>query len=229
MESQQVQLGSVAFVLVEAILRELGAKVTHHPVASYLGDHTRGGDAQTDAVPIDDGSLRKWKRNDRQSINQDMIRRVHQGGDRHAHCPMTRAQNVDAIDLDGIDNTDLPSHFGIGYQIGINLLAQFRRQLFGIVQTTMTKFLRQNDSGSHNRTRKSATPGFVNSGDPRNAGGAQFFFVTKSAPPVHFRDLRTRRFNDLTNSLNHSIIKSLNDFLLPHYRRFLALAAAKII
>jgi len=69
MESQQVQLGSVAFVLVEAILRELGAKVTHHPVASYLGDHARGSDAQTDAIPIDDGSLRKWKGNDGQSID----------------------------------------------------------------------------------------------------------------------------------------------------------------
>ena len=71
-----MQLGSVTFVLVEAILRELGAKVTHHSVARYLGDHAGGSNAQTDAIPIDDGSLRKWKRNDRQSVNQDVIGRV---------------------------------------------------------------------------------------------------------------------------------------------------------
>lgn len=72
-----MQLSSVAFVLVEAILRELGAKVTHHPVTRYLGNHAGGSDAQTNAVAIDDGRLRKWKRNDRQSIDQDVIGRVH--------------------------------------------------------------------------------------------------------------------------------------------------------
>jgi hypothetical protein len=71
-----MQLSSIAFVLVEAILRELGAKVTHHSVARYLGDHAGGSDAQANAVAIDDGSLRKWKRNDRQSIDQNMIGRV---------------------------------------------------------------------------------------------------------------------------------------------------------
>ena len=59
-----MQFGSVAFVLVEAILRELGAKVTHHPVARYLGDHAGGSDAQADAVAVNDGRLRKRKRND---------------------------------------------------------------------------------------------------------------------------------------------------------------------
>ena len=64
MESEQVQLGSVTFVLAEAILRELGAKVTHHPVARYLGDHAGSSDAQTDAVAVDDGRLRNRERND---------------------------------------------------------------------------------------------------------------------------------------------------------------------
>ena len=65
MESQQVQLGSVTFVLVEAILRKLGTKVTHHPVARYLGDHAGSSNAQTEAVAVDDGCLRNRERNDR--------------------------------------------------------------------------------------------------------------------------------------------------------------------
>jgi len=63
MESQQVQLGSVTFVLAEAILRELGAKVTHHPVPRDLGDHASSSNAQTDAVAVDDGRLRNRERN----------------------------------------------------------------------------------------------------------------------------------------------------------------------
>jgi hypothetical protein len=82
MEFQQVQLGSVTFVLVEAILRELFAKVTHHPVARYLGNHAGGSDAQANAVTLDNGSLRKWKRNDGQSINQNVLRRTGQGRNR---------------------------------------------------------------------------------------------------------------------------------------------------
>ena len=112
-----MQLGSVTFVLVEAILRELGAKVTHHTVARYLGDHAGGSDAQTDAVTIDDSGLGKWKGNDRQPINQDMIRRIGQRRDRQAHRSMACAQDVDAINLDGIDNADRPSDFGIRHQI----------------------------------------------------------------------------------------------------------------
>jgi hypothetical protein len=45
MKFQQVQFSSVTFVLAESILRELSAKVTHHPVARYLGDHAGGSDA----------------------------------------------------------------------------------------------------------------------------------------------------------------------------------------
>jgi hypothetical protein len=115
MEFQQVQLGSVTFVLAEAILWELGAKVTHQPVARYLGDYAGGSDAQANAVTVDDGSLGKWKRNDGQSINQNVIGLVNERRDRQAHRLMARAQNVDAIDLDGIDRADCPSDFGIGH------------------------------------------------------------------------------------------------------------------
>jgi hypothetical protein len=128
-----MQFGSVAFVLFEAILRELGAKVTHHPVARYLGDHASCSDAQTDAVAINNRSLRKRKRNDGQSIDQNMIGRVDQCCNCQAHRSMARSQNVNAIDLDRIDRADRPSDSGIGHQIRIDLLAQFRCKLFGIV------------------------------------------------------------------------------------------------
>ena len=100
---------------------------------------------------------------------------------------MTRTQNVDPINLDGIDDADRPSHFRIGDQIRINILAQFRRELFGIIQPAMTEFFRKNDSSGDNRTCQRAASSFINPSDPRYASGVQFLLVTKSASPVHPR------------------------------------------
>ena len=180
-----MQFGSVAFVLVKAILRELGAKVTHHPVARYLGDHARCSDAQTDAVAVNNRSLRKRKRNDRQPIDQNMIGRVDQSCDCEAHRSMARAQNIDAINLNGINSADRPSDFGIGHQIRIDLLAQLRCKLLGIVQATVTKFFRENYCSGHNRARQRTPTSFINPSNTRDTGAAQFFLVTKSASPVH--------------------------------------------
>jgi hypothetical protein len=224
-----MQFSSVTFVLAEAILGEPGAKVTHHPVARYLGDHAGGGDALTDAIAIDNRSLRKRKRNDRQPIDQDVIWRIDQGCDRQTHCSMARAQDIDAIDLYRIDNADRPLDFGIAHKIRIDLFAQFRSKLLGIIQPTMTKFFRKNHRCGDNGTCQCTAARFVNPRDACDAGGAQFFLVTKSASPVHVRNLMTRRFNDLTNSLNHSITKSRNDLSFAHSRRFLAFAGTKVI
>jgi hypothetical protein len=69
MEFQKMQFCSVAFVLAEAILREPHAKVTHDPVACHLGEDAGSGDAQADAVTIDNRRLRKRKWNHGQTID----------------------------------------------------------------------------------------------------------------------------------------------------------------
>src|SRR4029453_11646390 len=114
-----------------------------------------------------------------------MVRRVDQSRDPQTHRSMARTQDIDAIDLDRVDNADRPSNLGIGHQIRINLLAQFRRKLFGVVQPTMTKFFRKNHRRGHNRTCEGAAASFINTCNPRNAGSAQSFLVTKSASPAH--------------------------------------------
>jgi hypothetical protein len=185
MESQQVQLGSVTFVLAETIVRELRAKVTHHLVARYLGDYAGSSDAQTNAVAVDDGCLRNRERNNGQSIDQDMLRRIDQSTDREAHRSMAGTQNVDAINLYGIYHANGPSDFGIGHQLRINFLSQFRRKLFGIVQATMAEFFGKNYCSGHDRTRQCSSTSLIDPRNPSQAGGAQFFLVTKSASPVH--------------------------------------------
>jgi hypothetical protein len=123
MELQQMQFSSVTFVLGEAILRELSAKVTHQPVARDLGDDTGGSDAQADAITLDDSRLRKWKRYHRQTVDQDVVGRFDQRFDRQAHRAVACAQNVDPIDLDGINNTNSPSDFGMRDEFAIDFLA----------------------------------------------------------------------------------------------------------
>jgi ABC-type phosphate transport system auxiliary subunit len=146
-----MQFCSVTFVLAEAILRKLRAKVTHDPVACDLGDHTCRSDAQTDAIAIDNCRLRKWKRNDRQTVNQNVLRRLEQRFNRQAHRAVARAQDVNPVDLNRIDDAYSPSDFGIRNQLAIDFFAQFRRELFGIVQATMAKFFGKNRRSGNNR------------------------------------------------------------------------------
>jgi hypothetical protein len=118
-----MQFGAVTFMLAERILRKLPAKVTHHSVARDLGDYAGGSDAHADAITIDDRRLRKWKRDDGQTVDQDVVGRFDQGFDRQAHGTVARAQNVDPIDLDGIYNADSPCDFGMTDQFAIDFLA----------------------------------------------------------------------------------------------------------
>ena len=128
-----MQFGAVAFMLTERILRELRAKVTHHSVACNLCDHAGGSYAQANAIPIDDCGLRTWKRDNRQPVDQNMVGRDSQPFNRHSHGPMRGAQDIDSINLHMIDNADGPGDFDVAGKIDINLLAQFRRELFRIV------------------------------------------------------------------------------------------------
>jgi hypothetical protein len=148
-----MQFSSITFVLIEAILRKVSAKVTHHPVARDLGDYAGGGNAQADAIAVDDRRLRKRKRNHRQAIDQNVIRLLNQGFNRQAHGAVTRAQNVDPIYLNRINNAHSPSNLGIRDEFGTDLFAQFGRKLFRIIQSTMPEFFRKNHCSRDDWTR----------------------------------------------------------------------------
>lgn len=94
-----MQFCSVTFVLAETILGKLRTKVTHDPIARDLGDHASGSNAQADAIAIDNCCLRKRKRNDRQTVNQNVLRRFEQRFNGEPHRTVTRSQDVDPVDL----------------------------------------------------------------------------------------------------------------------------------
>jgi hypothetical protein len=189
MEFQEMDLSAVAFMLAEAILGKMGTKVTHHSVTRDFRDHTGSGDGKAEAIAIDNGGLGKWKGNNGQAINQHVLRRAGERCNGLAHRSMRRAQNIDAVDFHGIDNTDRPSEVRIRDQVVVNFFAQVRCKLFGIVQAPVTELFRKNYGAGYNRTRQSATASFIDPRDASHANGAELFLVTKSAAPIHFRDL----------------------------------------
>ena len=118
-----MQFCSVTFMLAEAILGELPAKVTHDPVARDLGNHACGRNAQADAIAIDNCGLRHWKRDHGQTIDQDVVRRLEQSFGCEAHCTVACTQDIDSIDLHRIDDADHPPDLLIRDQLAIDFFA----------------------------------------------------------------------------------------------------------
>src|SRR5437588_11986145 len=108
MKSGEVQFGAITLVLVETIFRKLGAEVTHHSVARDLGDHAGSGNAQTVAVAVDNGRLRKWEWKDGKTVDQDVIWWHRERRESNAHRLMRCAQSIDPVDLAVIDDPDSP-------------------------------------------------------------------------------------------------------------------------
>jgi|SRR5207237_767862 len=118
-----MQFSAVTFMLAETIVGKMRAEVTHHSVAGDLGDHAGGGNAEAETIPVNDGGLPKWKRNNWQAIDQNVIGRNGKRGNGHAHRVVRRAQDIDPVDLDRIDNTYRPADLGIIAQFTINFFA----------------------------------------------------------------------------------------------------------
>ena len=185
MQFYQVKLCSVAFVLAETIFRKTGAEVAHNRVARDLRDYARGRDAEAVAVAIDDRGLGEGKREHGQAIDQDMLRLKGESRQREVHRLVGRTQNIDRVDLDGIDDADRPANRVVGGDVSINLLPFLRQQLFGVVQLPMPELFRKDNRCRYNRTCESAPSGLIDAGDRRDAERAELALMPKSAASIH--------------------------------------------
>ena len=73
MQFDQMQFRAVAFVLAEAIFGKARAEVAHNRVASDFGNHTGRGDAEAEAIAIDDRRLRQRERENRETVDEHMV------------------------------------------------------------------------------------------------------------------------------------------------------------
>ena len=224
-----MQFSAVTFVLAETIVGKMGAKVTHYRITCDFRDHAGGGNAKAEAIALDDGGLWTWKGNNGQTINQNVIGRNGKRGNGHAHGFVRRAQNINPVDLDRIDNTDCPADLRITNQFTINFFTQFRCKLFGIVQAPVPEFFRKNHCGGDNRTSQSTATSLVDAGDARDTSGAQLPFMTESTAPIHrsadYTDEEKRKLGKQEKEIEDSALSPLIIHHLPLIARHYSLTA----
>jgi hypothetical protein len=185
MQFNQVQFRAVAFVLAEAILRKTGAEVAHNRIASDFRDHAGRRDAEAVAIAIDDRGLRQRKGKDRQAIDENVLRLKGESGDGGAHRFMGRAQDVDDIDLDRINNAHCPGDAAVRDEIVVNRFAFLWQQLFRIVQLPVLEFLRENYRGGHDGSGECTPSRFVDAGDAGDTERPEFAFMPETTATVH--------------------------------------------
>ena len=124
-----MEFGAVTFVLAETIFRETRAEIAHNRIARHLRNDARGRDREAVAIAVDDRRLRERKWKHRQAVDEDVLRLKGEAGDGDSHRLVGRAQDVDRIDLDRVDNADRPRDRIVREEIVVNLLAFLRQQL----------------------------------------------------------------------------------------------------
>jgi hypothetical protein len=189
MQFYQVQFRAVAFVLAETIFRKTRAEVAHNRIASDFRDHRRRGDAEAVAIAIDDRGLGEGKGKDRQAVDENVLRLKGEGGDGRPHRLVGRAQDIDRVDLDRINDPYRPCDSRVGDEFAIDFFALLRQKLFRIVQLPVPEFFRENNRGGYDRPRERATSRFVDPCDGRNTERPQFAFMPEAATPIHRRKL----------------------------------------
>jgi hypothetical protein len=185
MQFNQVQFRAVAFVLAEAIFRKTSAEVAHNRVARDFCDHARRRDAQAEAIAVDDRRLGERKGKNGEPVDEDVIRPQAQRGDGGAHRLVRRAQDIDRIDLDRIDNSDRPRNRGVRRQFVINLFATLGEKLFRIVQPAVLEFFRQDYRGRDHWAGQRASSGFIDAGDRGDTERAQSAFMPETTATIH--------------------------------------------
>ena len=180
-----MEFGAVTFVLAEAILRETGAEVAHNRIARHFRDHARGCNREAVAIAIDDRRLGQRKGEYRKAVDEDVLRLSGESGNSRAHRLVGSAQNIDRVDLDGINGADRPRDRIVCDQVVVNLFAFLRQQLLRIVQLFVPEFFRKNNRCRYDGAGQCAAPRFVDAGDRGNSECAQFAFMPESAAAIH--------------------------------------------
>ncbi len=100
----------------------------------------------------------------------------------------------------------------------------------------MPEFLRQNHRRGDNRTGESATTSLVDPGDLSDPDGTQFFFIAKSAAPIHRQESSADSADFPQKNLEDGLCAvpkwdktELVPPLLSYRGRFLAFASAEVI
>ena len=186
-----MQRSAIAFVLGKSVGRIARFHFDHEAVARDLGDHAGRRDAEAESVAADEGGLRNGEGEYRQAVDQGVIRRDGQRGERAAHRFVRGSQDIEPVDFLGIDDRHRPADFTVAGKFREQPFAGSLRQFFGVVEFLVMKTVRQNHGGRDHRSGEWAASGFI---DPRHAQPAlltQRAFVIEGA--IHRRGVASAK------------------------------------
>ena len=129
MQFNQVQFRAVAFVLAEAIFGKACAEVAHNRVACDFGNDTGRGNAEAEAIAIDDGCLGKGKRKNGKAIDEHVVGLEAERLDGRAHRLVGGAEDIDRVNLKRIDDSDRPGDCLVVDQFVIDFFTAFGEKL----------------------------------------------------------------------------------------------------
>ena len=158
----------VTFVPGEVVMGPPAVHLPHDAIPRHLRDHGGGTDGNAPPVPPDQRSLKRWKGDAVPAVNQQAVRRLAKCQNRPPHRFERSVENVDPVDLRGLDDTDSPVQ-GSLRDAGVERLPNVLGKAFGIVDAVDGKHGIQNDSGRNHRTCQGSSSRFV---DTRDTGEA---------------------------------------------------------
>ena len=177
-ERFEVRLRRVAFMFVETVLRPGLVQCQHLCIALDLGEDRGGADFGDAGIALDDGGCRHVDIRAAVAIDEDMLRRHGQLFHRLFHGQHGGLQDVDAVDLPGIDADHAPGDGAVAYLYGKRFTA-FCTELFGIGQACNGLIPVQYDRGGDHVADQRATAGFIDTRQQTLYGG-QFFLKIRN-------------------------------------------------
>ncbi len=161
----KMKLRPIAFMLCEMITGIAGIHLNHQAVACDFRNDAGGGNGIAQRIASHQRRLLNGKRVDGAAVDEDMPRLDRQRRHGAAHGFVRRTENVEPVNLFGIDDGDRPVKAPAGRQLLVKLLPYGMAKLLGVGQDRMGKPNRQDRGGGDDGPGEGSPPGFVNTGN----------------------------------------------------------------
>jgi hypothetical protein len=152
-------------MLGKTILRKEPVALEHHAVALDFGNDAGCRDAEAYAITADQRGLRAWETRDGKAIDECVGGAGRELFNHGTHPKVRCAENVETIDFLRGDGDRSPTDFGIACDLGVETIAGFRGEFFGVIEATQNKVRREDDRAYDNRTGERSTTGLIDACD----------------------------------------------------------------